>query len=109
MWKIDKGKTSGTTTDAYVSSLTWNCAELREKTIHLFNNHATASLYYKLLGRYSGEQTPGREDILVNEISLAAGEDARFQYSNQYEQLILQVKNNSAVASYEINYIGQGA
>jgi hypothetical protein len=109
MWKIDKGKSTGETTASYASALTWSCAELREKTIHLFNTHATESLYYKLLGRYHPEQTAGKEDVLVPESSLAAGEDAVFQYNNQYEQLILQVKNNSGAASYEINYNGQGA
>jgi hypothetical protein len=109
MWKIDKGKNTGVTSGSYADALTWNCAELREKTIHLFNSHASESLYYKLLGRYSGEQTSGKEDVLVNETSLTAGEDARFQYNSQYEQLILKVKSNSGAANYEINYSGQGA
>lgn len=109
MWKIDKGKTAGTTTGSYADALAWSCAELREKSIHLFNTHTSESLYYRLLGRYSREQSTGKEDVLVSETSLAPGEDARFQCNNQYEQLILQVKNNSGAATFEINYNGQGA
>ncbi len=94
---------------SYVNILVWNCAELREKSVHLFNTHAAESLYYRLLGRYSTEQSVGKEDVLVSETALAPGEDARFQFNNQYEQLILQLKNNSGAATFEINYNGQGA
>jgi hypothetical protein len=111
MWKIDKSKLTGTTTAAYVAALTWNVDELREKTIHLWNTHASYGLKYKLLARYSEGQTVGQEDVLVAETTLAAGADARFQYNNQYHELILQVETASGTnhATYEINYIGQGA
>ncbi len=111
MWKIDKDSKTGTTANAYASVLTWKCAELREKTIHLVNTDDTNSLSYKLLARYHESQTSGKEDELVAETSLAAGEDARFQYNGQYHELILQVKSavEDSHATYEVNYSGQGA
>uniref|UniRef100_A0A6M3KUZ3 Uncharacterized protein n=1 Tax=viral metagenome TaxID=1070528 RepID=A0A6M3KUZ3_9ZZZZ len=109
MWKIDKGRATGTTTAAYVTAFAWECAELREKTIHLVNTHATLSMYFKVLARYSQAQTSAKEDTLVAETSLAAGEDARLQFNKQYFQIIVQVVNNSGAATYELNYCGQGA
>jgi orotidine-5'-phosphate decarboxylase len=109
MWKVDKGHSTGTTTASYVSALTWSCAELREKTIHLVNTHATLSMYFKLLARYHEAQTSGKEDELVAATSLAAGEDTRLQYDRQYHELVLQVIDNSGHATYEVNYSGQGA
>ncbi|MDD4985783.1 MAG: hypothetical protein PHQ43_08345 [Dehalococcoidales bacterium] len=111
MWKVDKGRITGTTTNDFASALTWSCAELREKTIHLVNTDAANSLDYKLLARYHESQTSGKEDELVAETALAAGEDARFQYNGQYHELILQVEStvDDSHATYEINYAGQGA
>ena len=106
---ISTGHLTGTTTASYVSALTWDTYNLREKTIHLVNTHASASMYFKLLARYEARQTSGKEDELVAETSLAAGEDARLTYNDQYGQLILQVKNNSGASTYEINYSGQVA
>lgn len=109
MWKIDKGRSTGTTTASYVTALTWVCGELREKSIHLVNTHATLSMYFKLLGRYHESQTSGKEDTLVAETTLLAGEDATMQFDRQYNELILQVKNSSGAATYEENHNGQGA
>lgn len=109
MWKIDHGSISGVTVDSYSPVLTWQCAELREKSIHLYNKDMGNSLYFRLLARYSPEQSAGKEDILVSDSSLAAGEDASFSKGRQYQELILQVKSNSGPAGYEINYNGQGA
>jgi hypothetical protein len=109
MWKIDKGHSSGTTTAAYVTALDWPCAELGNKTIHLFNTSATQTLSYKLLASYHEGQSAGKEDVLVAQTSLAIGGDARMQYDRHYQRLILQVIDNSGHATYEVNYSGQGA
>lgn len=109
MWKVDKGHATGTTGAAYANALDWICSELREKTVHLFNTDGALSLYFKVLAKYHEAQTSGKEDVLVAETSLAAGEDARLQYDRQYAEIIVQVKNNSGAATYEVNYSGQGA
>ena len=111
MWKIEKGRITGTTTNDFAAALTWGCGECREKTIHLVNTDAANSLDYKLLARYSNDQTSGKEDELVAETALAAGADARFTYNGQYHELILQVEStvDDSHATFEINYVGQGA
>lgn len=109
MWKIDKGHKTGTTTASYVTALDWITAELREKTVHLVNTHASLSMYFKVLAKYHEDQTSTKEDTLVAETSLAAGEDTRIQFDRQYAEIIVQVKNNSGAATYELNYSGQGA
>ncbi len=100
---------TGTTTASYVSALNWNTKGLKKKSIHLVNTHESATLKYKLLATYSDDQTSGKEDTLVSETTLAAGADARMQYSNEYCKLIIQVVDGSGHATYEINCIGQGA
>ena len=106
MWKIDKGSTSGTTTAAYVSALTWLCADLRSKTILLKNTHATLSLKYKLLGN---ALDAGISKELVAETTLLAGEIAEFHYDRQWHSLVLQVIDGSGHATYTLDYQGQGA
>ncbi len=106
MWKIDKGALTGTTTSGYVNALDWKTAELDKKTILLKNTHASQSLKYKLSG-YAVDGGMAKE--LVAETVLSAGEVAEFHYDRQWDSLVLQVANNSGVASYQVDYEGQGA
>ena len=106
MWKIDKGSLTGTTTAAYASALDWSVEEMREKTIVLKNTHASASLKYKLLVYAAAA---GIVDEEVTETTLAAGETAKIQLTRQWARLVLQVIDGSGHATYQVDYIGQGA
>ena len=101
MWKIGTNSNTGTTVDIYTNALDWKTAELAQKTILLKNTHLTESLKYHL----SGYAVPG--DIareLVAETSLLAGEVAEFHYDRQWHRLVLQLKDGSGVAAYQIDY-----
>jgi chorismate synthase len=106
MWKIDKGSKTGTTIASYVSALDWPTEELREKTIVLKNTHASYSLKYKLLAYAAPDGIAGEE---VAETTLAAGEIAKLQLHRQWARLVLQVIDGSGHATYQVDYIGQGA
>ena len=106
MWKADKGSMTGITTASYASALDWKVEELREKTIVLKNTHASLSLKYKLLVYASAEGIAGEE---VEETTLAAGEIAKMQLLKQWARLVLQVIDGSGHATYQADYIGQGA
>ena len=106
MWKVDKGSLTGTTTAAYVSALDWSVEEMREKTIVLKNTHASNSLKYKLLVYAAAA---GIVDEEVTETTLAAGETAKIQLTRQWARLVLQVIDGSGHATYQVDYIGQGA
>ncbi|MDO9333408.1 MAG: hypothetical protein Q7T57_02660 [Dehalococcoidales bacterium] len=106
MWKVDKGSMTGTTTASYASALDWKVEELREKTIVLKNTHASVSLKYKLLVYASAGGVAGEE---VPETTLAAGEIAKMQLLKQWARLVLQVMDGSGHATYQVDYIGQGA
>jgi hypothetical protein len=99
MWKIDKGSKTGTTTASYVSALDWAVSELGQKTMLLKNTHGSLSLKYKLLG-YAADGGVAKE--LVAEDTLLAGEVAEFHYDRQWDSLVLQVKNGSGAATYQI-------
>ena len=106
MWKVDKGSQAGTTTASYVSALDWKVKELGTKTILLKNTHASLSLKYKLSG-YAVEG--GIDKELVAETTLEPGEVAEFHYDRQWHRLVLQLINGSGVATYQVDYEGQGA
>jgi hypothetical protein len=106
LWKVDKGSLTGTTTASYVNALDWKVGELSAKTILLKNIDTSLSLKYKLLG-YTAEGGIGKE--LVPETTLEAGEVAEFHYDRQWDRLLLQVKNGSGAATYQLDYEGQGA
>jgi len=106
MWKIDKGKLTGTTAAAYVSALDWATSELGVKTILLENTHATLTLKYKLLGYAHSE---GLDITLVSETTLSPAEVAEFHYANQWDRLVLQVIDGTGHATYALDYSGQGA
>lgn len=106
MWKIDNGSTSGTTSAAYADALDWKVADLGAKTILLKNTHASLSLKYRLSGYAVGN---GVRKELVTETTLEAGEVAELHYGRQWDRLMLQVKNGSGVATYQVDYEGQGA
>ena len=106
MWKVDKGSLTGTTTTAYASALDWSVEEMREKTIVLKNTHTTASLKYKLLVYAAAAGIAGEE---VSETTLAAGETSKIQLTRQWARLLLQVIDGSGHATYQVDYIGQGA
>lgn len=106
MWKIDKGSKTGTTNASYVSALDWPIEELREKTIVLKNTHASYSLKYKLLVYAAPDGIAGEE---VGETTLSAGEIAKMQLQRQWARLVLQVIDGSGNATYQVDYIGQGA
>jgi len=106
MWKIDKGKLSGTATAAYVTALDWNTSELGAKTILLENTHATLTLKYKLLG-YAVQD--GLDITLVSETTLSPAEVAQFNYSTQWGRLVLQIIDGTGHATYALDYQGQGA
>jgi len=106
MWKINKGSLSGTTAGAYVNALDWKVEELREKTILLKNTHSTASLKYKLLA-YAVSDGAAWEEI--GETTLEAGSTAKLQLMKQWARLVLQVADGSGPATYQTDFIGQGA
>ncbi len=106
MWKIDNGSLTGNTVSDYANALDWQTHELAEKTILLKNTHPSSSLNYKLSG-YAAKGGVARE--LVGETTLFAGEVAEFHYDRQWHQLLLQLKNGSGVATYQLDYEGQGA
>ena len=106
MWRIDKGSKNGTTTASYASALDWQIDELREKTIVFKNTHSSFSLKYKLLAYASFDGNAGEE---VGETTLAPGEIAKMQLIKQWARLVLQVIDGSGQATYQVDYIGQGA
>lgn len=106
MWKIDRGSTTGMTTASYVSVLLWHTAELGTKTLLLKNTHGSLSLKFKMWG-YVTENGIAKE--LVTENVLYFGEIAEFHYDRQWDTLVLEVKNGSGSATYQIDYEGQGA
>ncbi|MDD5038767.1 MAG: hypothetical protein PHN78_05565 [Dehalococcoidales bacterium] len=106
MWKIDKGSKSGTTAASYTSALDWPVDELREKTIVLKNTHASFTLKYRLLAYAAAEGNAGEE---VGETVLAPGEIAKMQLLKQWSRLVLQVIDGTGQATYQVDYIGQGA
>lgn len=106
MWKTDGGSLAGTTTASYASALDWKTGELGQKTILLRNTDGSSSLKYKLLGYVRGGAI-GKE--LVAETTLEAGETAELHYGRHWGRLLLQVINGSGVATYAVEYEGQGA
>jgi hypothetical protein len=106
MWKIDKGSLTGTTGPAYAGALDWKTEELREKTIVLKNTHGANSLKYKLVVYACAGGIAGEE---IGESSLAAGETAKMLLLHQWDRVVLQVINGSGQATYQADYIGQGA
>jgi len=106
MWKVDKDSLTGVTTADYVSALDWKVAELGHKTILLKNTHDSQSLKYRLSGYLADG---GIEKELVAETVLSHGEIAEFHYDRQWDRLVLQLANVSGVASYQLDYEGQGA
>jgi hypothetical protein len=106
MWKIDKGKLTGTVTAAYVAALDWLTPELGAKTMLLENTHVTLTLKYKLLGYAHAD---GRSITLVAETTLLPAEVAEFHYDKQWDRLILQVIDGTGHATYALDYSGQGA
>ncbi len=106
MWKVDVGSKEGTATASYADALDWKVSELGQKTMLLKNTHASVSLKYKLLG-YAADGGIAKE--LVAEATLLAGEVAEFHYDRQWHRLVLQVKDGSGHASYQLDYEGQGA
>ena len=106
MWKIDKGSKTGTTTASYADALDWMVTELAQKTMLLKNTHGSLSLKYRLLGYVVAE---GNARELVAETTLMPGEIAEFHYDRQWHRLLLQVKNGSGAATYQVDHEGQGA
>ena len=106
MWKVNKGTLTGASDPAYANALDWKVEELREKTIILKNTHGTASLKYKLLAYAVPEGIAAEE---VEETILSAGAVAKLQLVKQWARLVLQVADGSGTASYQVDFIGQGA
>jgi len=106
LWKVDKGPQAGITTASYLSALNWKVAELSSKTILLKNTHASLSLKCKLLG-YAVDG--GIDKELVAETTLEPGEVAESHYDRQWDRLVLQVKNGTGAATYQLDYEGRGA
>jgi hypothetical protein len=106
MWKVDKGTKNGTTTVSYASALDWSVEELKEKTIVLKNTHGSFTLNYKLAAYAYADGIGGEE---IGETTLGAGEIAKIQLVKQWARLVLQVTDGSGHASYQVDYIGQGA
>ena len=106
MWKIDRGSITGTTNVSYVSALSWCTAELGVKTILMKNTHGSFSLKYRIRGSATED---GIAKELVGESTLEPGEIAEFHYDRQWDTLVLEVKNGSGSATYQIDYEGQGA
>ena len=106
MWKVDKGSMTGTTTASYTGVLDWSVEELKEKTIVLKNTHGSFSLKYKLIVYASADGIAGEE---ITETTLTAGEIAKIQLLKQWAKLVLQVMDGNGHATYQVDYIGQGA
>ena len=106
MWKIDQGSQTGSTSAAYTAVLDWKTAELGAKTMLLKNTGAGASLKYRLTG-YAADNGIGRE--LAPETTLETGEVAEFQYQRHWARLLLELKNGTGAANYQLDYSGQGA
>ena len=106
MWKVDKGSMTGTTTASYTGVLDWSVEELKEKTIVLKNTHGSFSLKYKLIVYASADGIAGEE---ITETALAAGEIVKIQLLKQWAKLVLQVMDGNGHATYQVDYIGQGA
>ncbi len=97
----------GTVTASYVPALRWECDELKEKTIHIFNTDAALTMMFKILARYSEEQTTGKEDVRQTEKTLGIGEDYTYYHETTVLELIVQVIDGTGHATYEINAVGR--
>jgi len=106
MWKVNKGTLTGASAPAFANALDWKVEELREKTIILKNTHGTESLKDKLLAYAVPEGIAAEE---VAETILSAGAVAKLQLVKQWARLMLQVADGSGTASYQVDFIGQGA
>lgn len=100
---VDSGTNTGTTTATYVNALDWNTADIQEKTILLKNEHASTTIYFKLLGYMSED---GNSQEIIAETSLAGVTTAEFRYKQFWYKLKLQVKNNSGSADYQVDWAG---
>lgn len=106
MWKVDKGSQTGITTDSYSDALDWQVEELREKTILLKNSDQFSSLKYRLVACAVPDGIISEE---ISESTLSAGQVVKIQFVRQWAKLVLQVSDGSGHASYQVDYIGQGA
>ena len=100
---MDSGTYEGTTTASYATALEWSTADIQEKTILLKNEHASTTIYFKLLGYMSED---GNAQEIVAETSLAGATTAEFRYKRFWYKLVLQVKNNSGSADYQVDWSG---
>jgi len=100
---VDSQHITGTTGTSYVATLSWECADIAQKSILLKNSSSTNTLYFKLVGYLA---TSGLGQSIVSETSLAAGATVEFRYEDFWCTLVLSVKNNSGGCDYELDYGG---
>ncbi len=96
----------GTTSAAYVTVLTWDTRQLREKTLHIINTHVSLTMMYKVLATFNAAQTAGTEQLLQPETTLAPGASDILHYGKQYNSLIVQVIDGTGHATFEIDLSG---
>ena len=96
---------NGTTTNDYVTILSWGCLGFGNKNIHLKNTDAANALKYKMLTYAHKDGNPYEE---VAETSLAAGDLAQIILEYGYAQVKIQIKSSvgGAHATYEFDYTG---
>ena len=97
---------TGTTTNSYANALDWNTIGLGNKTVVLYNSHASNNLHYKVLVR--AEHDNGQDAEEVAETTLVAGGLARIALNNCLARVKVQVKAavSGSQATYQIDSIG---
>lgn len=98
-------KIEGSTTNDYVSILSWPCMGITKKTLMLKNAAAANALKYKVLS-YANKDGVAHEEVAETEIT--HGNSAQVLLGNAYAKVIVQVKSSAGAASaeYELDYVG---
>jgi len=98
---------TGTTTDSFVTVLSWHCQRYRDKTIVITNTHASNDLYVRIF------KVPARGGYGITDMpeSLVLHGYGQHKYVTSEACFSLQVQVRSAVsgqaASYQIDYCGR--
>lgn len=97
---------TGTTTNSYVSCVSWVCWGFTWKTLTIKNTHATNSLLFKVL-KYT--YPDGNESIELADAPLDAGDTATVIINDAFAEIIVQVKSevSDTHATYQVDYLGE--
>lgn len=98
-------KLEGSTTDDYVSALSWACLGIAKKTLMLKNTAAANALKYKVL-TYANKDGTSYEEVA--ETAITHGNSAQIILEYAYALIVVQVKSSvgAASAEYELDYMG---